>query len=83
MKYLSTFSGIGGFEKGIQQAYENNQSWESLQRTERGSVQPWGNKSLFKVGGNEQPKTWGDRKLKQPENIGYSENSNIVYMSGV
>jgi len=26
MKYFSMFSGIGGFEKGIQQAYENNQS---------------------------------------------------------
>ena len=42
MKYLSLFSGIGGFELGIQQAYENNEhahiSKESEQeeRTQRG-----------------------------------------------
>lgn len=32
MKYLSLFSGIGGFELGIQQAYENLQSAERLQQ---------------------------------------------------
>ena len=33
MKYFSTFSGIGGFELGIQQAYESIKSKE-LQRKE-------------------------------------------------
>ena len=32
MKYLSLFTGIGGFEKGIEQAYENNKSWVIEQR---------------------------------------------------
>jgi len=32
MKYLSTFSGIGGFELGIQLAYENVQRTERLQQ---------------------------------------------------
>ena len=42
MKYLSLFSGIGGFEKGIQQAYENNEhahiseKSEQEERTQRG-----------------------------------------------
>jgi DNA (cytosine-5)-methyltransferase 1 len=31
MKYLSTFSGIGGFELGIQQAYESNNTGEQEQ----------------------------------------------------
>jgi DNA (cytosine-5)-methyltransferase 1 len=33
MKYLSTFSGIGGFELGIQQAYETNRQKETGEHT--------------------------------------------------
>ena len=43
MKYFSTFSGIGGFELGIQQAYESNNEYahkckkpEQEERTQRG-----------------------------------------------
>lgn len=31
MKYLSLFSGVGGFEKGIEQAYENLQNLSDTQ----------------------------------------------------
>lgn len=67
MKYFSMFSGIGGFEYGIEKA------WESIQGTERRSVQSDGNKSDIKEWSDEQPEAWGDRLIEQPENIGYSE----------
>jgi DNA (cytosine-5)-methyltransferase 1 len=67
MKYLSLFSGIGGFEYGIEKA------WKSIQGTERRSVQSDGNKSDIKEWSDEQPEAWGDRLIEQPENIGYSE----------
>ena len=73
MKYLSLFSGIGGFEKGIQQAYENIKSREHLQGSERISIQSKGDKSNIKSWSNKQSETRGDRKLQQPKNIGYSE----------
>jgi len=73
MKYFSMFSGIGGFELGIQQAYESLKDRESIQGAEWGSVQSTGDKSNIESRDNEQPKTRRDRKLQQPENIGYSE----------
>lgn len=67
MKYLSLFSGIGGFEYGIEEA------WKSIQGTERRSVRPNGDKSNTKKRSDEQPEAWRDRLIKQPKNIGYSE----------
>ena len=32
MKYFSMFSGIGGFELGIQQAYENNLKYQHISK---------------------------------------------------
>ena len=67
MRYFSMFSGIGGFEYGIEKA------WQSIQGSERGSVRPIGDKSDPKVRSNEQPEARRDREFQQPENIGYSE----------
>jgi len=60
MKYLSLFSGIGGFEKGIQQAYENIQCSERFQQ---GGVDRNG----------DLPNTRESRLATQPLCIGYSE----------
>jgi len=68
MKYLSLFSGIGGFELGIEQVYEDNKIREHLskQRTGRSSSSSVGDKpndSLRKKGG----------ASKHADCIGYSE----------
>ena len=46
MKYLSLFSGVGGFELGITQAYEDKSNWEHLQerRTSGSDIRPNGDK---------------------------------------
>ena len=42
MRYLSLFSGIGGFELGIQQAYEDFSSGEEIKRDNgEGVLKPW------------------------------------------
>ena len=60
MKYLSTFSGIGGFELGIQLAYENLQRPERLQQGGLGR-------------NGDLPDTREQRLGAQPLCIGYSE----------
>ena len=67
MKYFSMFSGIGGFEIGI------NNAWKNLQGAERSSLSSIRDSSSVEGRSNEQSQAWGDRKLQQPENIGYSE----------
>lgn len=73
MKYFDAFSGYGGFSLGIQQAYEDIKSRESLQGSEWGDIRPIGNQPNTTLGSDEQSETRGNRKLEQPENIGYSE----------
>lgn len=84
MKYLSLFTGIGGFELGIQQAYENRNTNVSevggRQKIEEGELQKVG-QGLYSVpseatihlgnGGNELPYWSIDQR--QPYCIGYSE----------
>lgn len=59
MKYLSLFSGIGGFELGIQQAYENNRKIRPLQQ----NIQRPNDSRDFESG-------WGHA---EPYCIGFSE----------
>lgn len=61
------FSGIGGFEYGIEEA------WKSVQGTERRSVRHFGDKSNITSWCNEQPEKQRYRIIEQPKNIGYSE----------
>jgi DNA (cytosine-5)-methyltransferase 1 len=68
MKYLSLFSGIGGFELGIQQAYENIQSRQHLSKrrtggSDSGRLGSESNDSLRQERGNSEYATC----------IGYSE----------
>ena len=70
MKYLSLFSGIGGFELGVQQAYEETKSNRTLGdrklSTEKTDIQ----QELHKPNSSsELGNGWG----KCPECIGYSE----------
>ena len=58
MKYLSLFSGIGGFELGIKQAYENTKIRPIQSETSRPN-----NSGNIKSGGN----------YSKPDCIGYSE----------
>jgi len=67
IKYLSLFSGIGGFELGIEQAYENNLHRKSLEGSIRNGVRPKGNMPNTICKGNRQ-----DRR-ERPDCIGYSE----------
>lgn len=70
MKYLSLFSGIGGFELGIQKAYEeikNNK--RTMQITSSNGHQPDSNSRM----GREQEQ-WGVC-------IGYSEKRWLVLLS--
>jgi site-specific DNA-cytosine methylase len=58
------------WDKYAAQIYNKNfKSRESLQGTERGSVQPSRYKSDIEVGGDSQPKTWGDREFQQSQDI--------------
>jgi len=66
MKYLSLFSGIGGFELGIQQAYETNQSRAIEQRGESGG-------DNIQRQGVESNNISGDSRLCDWTCIGYSE----------
>ena len=67
MRYLSTFSGIGGFELGIQQAYENNNSRKCRERSRMSEcVRPEWDSS------NSEGKSWKDNK-NYPICIGFSE----------
>jgi DNA (cytosine-5)-methyltransferase 1 len=61
MKYLSLFSGIGGFELGIQQAYDN--LWDKTRGTQSGKKREYDEGSEFH--------TENDRQF--PICIGYSE----------
>ncbi len=63
MKYLSLFSGIGGFELGIQQAYEDYRSTRPLSSPEE--VGHGGSTSSDRDNGSTQP--------KQASCIGFSE----------
>lgn len=65
MKYLSTFSGIGGFEIGINKAYENYKIVRTNEKQEN-TLSGW-NKSLSTGKGN-----WEDWN-EYPTCIGYSE----------
>jgi len=62
MKYLSLFSGIGGFELGIQQAYE---SMDRSEQTEQRTGAKEGHVGLHSEG-------WTKRN-QEPDCIGYSE----------
>jgi len=61
------------WDKYAAQIYDKNfghqESGESLQGTERGSIQYRGDKPNIEVRGNSQPKTWGDRKFQQSKGI--------------
>ena len=69
MKYFSMFSGIGGFELGIQQSYETNNRSEIIEqkvRLNEASVSPERNiGGTFSINGN----GWG----LCPQCVGYSE----------
>ena len=67
MKYLSLFTGIGGFELGIEQAYENKLHRESVEGTVRDGLQPRGTVSNIVCERN------GEDGRKRPHCIGYSE----------
>ena len=63
MKYFSTFSGIGGFELGIQQAYElHNSKVSRLEKKKKSS-------NIQKI----QPNDKGKHGRQPPTCIGYSE----------
>ena len=70
MKYLSLFSGIGGFELGIQQAYENQKirgSETRLRTSDKvGILRPNGDSSDNNISD-------GDGRRTRPVCIGYSE----------
>lgn len=66
MKYLSLFSGIGGFELGIQQAYETIKSRPSEQRGESGGDD-------IQRQGSEPNNISGDTRLCDWTCIGFSE----------
>lgn len=61
MKYLSLFSGIGGFELGIKQAYENSNRRNPEKYSENDRDKPSAD------GGN------GERRRTYPTCVGYSE----------
>lgn len=81
MKYFSTFSGIGGFELGIQQAYESlcdadgSQNRRSQEDTERDKGQGLFTKKGENVGSTERPisERSTDFFNKRPLCVGYSE----------
>ncbi len=75
MKYLSLFTGIGGFELGIQQAYEDNhcRKQESVrERAVGGDIQRQGNQPDTDSDGQESEKEQG-HWLREWVCIGYSE----------
>jgi len=69
MKYLSLFTGIGGFELGIKQAYEElyNRLQSGQDREENNSPHKKG------TGGEHITSEFGERKQYRPVCIGYSE----------
>ena len=69
MKYFSTFSGIGGFEKAIQQAYENNLKCEHISPESQPEERPQGR--LGSVNEPDQMLRTSDRSA--PLCVGYSE----------
>lgn len=69
MKYLSLFTGIGGFEKGIQQAYESNLKYAPISEESEQEERPQG-----RVGATDKHGVLlhaGDRSA--PLCVGYSE----------
>jgi site-specific DNA-cytosine methylase len=72
MKYFSMFSGVGGFEKGIGQAYENREQESIRERTIRNDLQPRG----IVRGSNERGKQSQSEERHRIFNgvcVGYSE----------
>ena len=65
MKYLSLFSGIGGFELGIKQAYENIRN-NKEQKSGQSNISSARYKSLSNIGD-------GDWRGSNPSCIGFSE----------
>jgi DNA (cytosine-5)-methyltransferase 1 len=82
MKYLSLFSGVGGFELGIKQAYENiltqktekrtGEENEEIIRKQEGKINNEGNQRLGS-GGAELLQHSDGSPTGQPTCIGYSE----------
>jgi DNA (cytosine-5)-methyltransferase 1 len=70
MKYLSLFSGIGGFELGIQQAYEQSESNRALGNREQSAETADLRQELYIT---DSPSELGNRRGKCAECIGYSE----------
>ena len=66
MKYFSTFSGIGGFELGIKQAYERR--YLDLSRTKERKIQSKNEESM-----SDSSSENGDRRKQYPLCVGYSE----------
>ncbi|HEY9826369.1 MAG TPA: DNA (cytosine-5-)-methyltransferase [Stenomitos sp.] len=66
MKYLSLFSGIGGFELGIQQAHENNHSG-----TQKGMGTSRNN--LQSIIHKPNVVSWNERDISKPTCVGFSE----------
>ncbi len=66
MKYLSLFSGIGGFELGIQQAYEELQSNQEIGGLPKSEDLPVGPDTIIENGGR-------SNKREPTTCIGYSE----------
>lgn len=69
MRYFSTFSGIGGFELGIQQAYESNNEHAHISEESESEERPQGReRSVDKHGVQLHP-----RDRPAPLCVGYSE----------
>lgn len=75
MKYFSLFSGIGGFEYGIQQAWEDNNSWRHGEQRphKQMDLQRPGNKSDFDGGGKSQQSNQYTSRYKKNICVGFSE----------
>ena len=70
IRYLSLFSGIGGFELGIQQAYEQTNSIRELRDGEQSTKKIGIRQGLYSTN---SPSELGDGRGECPECIGYSE----------
>lgn len=66
MKYFSMFSGIGGFEYGIQQAFSNRELGNGQQSSEKIDIQ-------YKTHSTDSASSLGDGRWELPKCVGYSE----------